>query len=106
MLYMAERRRPQRENGRAYLRVGDNLDAEDVCEPGPAVVTKRTENEVFAFLIEDENTGQHSAFLILSDVELKGEWTTGEGEGKVEGGEEKVVGGEFPLIVGEALKRG
>ena len=103
---MAERRRPQRENGRAYLRVGDNLDAEDVCEPGPAVVAKRTENEVFAFLIEDENTGQHSAFLILSDVELKGEWTTGEGEGKVEGGEEKVVGGEFPLIVGEALKRG
>lgn len=61
MLHMAECRRAQRENGRAYLWVGNDLDAEDVCEPGPAVVAKRTENEVFAFLVEDENAGEHGA---------------------------------------------
>ena len=63
---MAERCRAQGENGRAHLWVGDDLDAEDVGESGAAVVAEGAENEVFAFLVEDEDAGEHGVFISLS----------------------------------------
>lgn len=62
---MAERCRAQGENGRAHLWVGDDLDAEDVGESGAAVVAEGAENEVFAFLVEDEDAGEHCAFFFF-----------------------------------------
>ena len=35
------------------------MDAEDICEAGAAVGTVGAENEVFAFLVEDEDAGDH-----------------------------------------------
>lgn len=56
---MAERRGSQRQNGRADLGVGDDLDAEDIGEARAAVIAEGAEDEVFAFLVEDKNTGEH-----------------------------------------------
>lgn len=56
---MAERRRPQRQDGRAHLRIRDDLDAEDVCEARAAVVAECAEDEVFTFLVEYEDAGDH-----------------------------------------------
>lgn len=52
MLNMAERRRAKRQDGRSDLGVGYDLDAEDVCEAGTAIVAKSAEYKVFAFLIK------------------------------------------------------
>ena len=57
MFDMAKGRRSEGEDRRADLCIGDDLDAEDVCEPGAAVISKGAEYEILAFLIEDENTG-------------------------------------------------
>ena len=59
MLQVAERRRAEREDGRADLRIGDDLDAEDVGEAGPTVLPEGAEDKVFAFLVEDEDSGDH-----------------------------------------------
>lgn len=56
---MAERRRSQRQNGRAHLGVGNDLDAEDVGQARPAITAKGAEDEILAFLVEDENAGEH-----------------------------------------------
>lgn len=60
MLYMRECSRPEREDGRAHLRVGDDLDAEDVGEPvAPAVIPELPEDEVLTFLVEEEDPAEH-----------------------------------------------
>ena len=41
--------------------IGDDLDAEDVGEAGTAVLAVGTEDEVLAFLVEDEEAGEHCA---------------------------------------------
>ena len=57
MLDMAEGCRSECENRRANLCIGDDLDAEDVCEPWTAIISKGAEDEILAFLVEDENPG-------------------------------------------------
>ncbi len=59
VLHMAERGRPQCEDGRADLCVGDDLDAEYVGEAWAAVVAEGAKYEVLALLVEDENAGEH-----------------------------------------------
>jgi hypothetical protein len=59
VLDMAERGAPQRQDGRAHLRVADHLDAEDVGEPRAAVVAEGAEDQVLALLVEDEDPGEH-----------------------------------------------
>lgn len=56
---MAEGCRPESEDRRADLCIGNHLDAEDVCESWAAIISKRAEDESLAFLIEDENTRKH-----------------------------------------------
>jgi len=56
---MAEGGGAEGEDGRAHLRIGYDLDAEDVGEAGAAVVAEGTEDEVLAFLVENENAGKH-----------------------------------------------
>lgn len=56
---MAERRRSERQDRRPHLRVRDHLDAEHVGEARPAIVTECTEYQILAFLVEDQDTGQH-----------------------------------------------
>jgi hypothetical protein len=56
---MAEGGRAERQDGRAHLGVGDDLDAEDVGEARAAVVAEGAEDEVLALLIEDKDAGEH-----------------------------------------------
>lgn len=56
---MAEGRAAEREDRRPDLHVGDDLDAEDVGEARAAVVPEGAEDEVLAFLVEDEDAGEH-----------------------------------------------
>lgn len=56
---MAEGCRAKRENGGAYLGVGDDLDAEDVGKARAAVVAKGAKDEVLALLVEDEDSREH-----------------------------------------------
>jgi hypothetical protein len=56
---MAKRGRAEGQNGRAYLGVGDDLDAEDVGKARAAVVAEGAKDEVLALLIEDEDAGEH-----------------------------------------------
>ena len=65
MLEVAEGRRAEREDGRADLCVRNDLDAEDVGEAGPAVRAEGAEDEIFSFLVEDEDAGDHSGGLEL-----------------------------------------
>lgn len=57
MLDMAEGRRSECKDWGADLCIGDDLDTEDVCEPWAAIISKGAEDEVLAFLVEDENPG-------------------------------------------------
>ncbi len=57
MLDMAECRRSEGEDRRANLCIGDDLDAEDVCKPWAAIISKGAEDKILAFLVEDENPG-------------------------------------------------
>lgn len=59
MLDMAEGGRAQGQDGRADLGIGDDLDAKDVGQTRTAVVAKGTEDEILAFLVEDEDSGEH-----------------------------------------------
>jgi len=52
------------EDGRAYLGVGDDLNAEDIGKSRAAVVAEGAKDEVLTFLVEDENSREHG-----SDVE-------------------------------------
>ena len=61
MFDVAEGGGAEREDRRADLRIRDDLDAEDVGEPGPAVVAEGAEDEVFAFLVEDKDAGDHGS---------------------------------------------
>lgn len=63
VLHMTERCAAEREDGRADLRVRDDLDAKDVREAGAAVLTEGAEDEVLTFLIEDEDAGEHGRKL-------------------------------------------
>ena len=57
---MRECSRPEREDGRAHLRVGDDLNPEDVREPvASAVIPELPEDEVLAFLVEEEDSTEH-----------------------------------------------
>jgi hypothetical protein len=47
------------EDGRSYCWVGDDLDAEDVGETRATVGPEGAENEVFALLVEYQNSGYH-----------------------------------------------
>lgn len=59
MFDVAESRRPKSEYRGANLGIGDDLDAEDIGEPWSAVVSKGAEDEVLAFLVEYQDTGEH-----------------------------------------------
>ncbi|KAL8288318.1 hypothetical protein RB601_004651 [Gaeumannomyces tritici] len=52
VLYMAEGGAAQRQDGRADLGVGDDLDAEDVGEARAAVVAEGAEDQVLALLVD------------------------------------------------------
>jgi len=56
VLDMAERRRAEREDGRPDLCVGYYLDAEDVGEPWAAIIPEGAEYEVFALLVEYQDS--------------------------------------------------
>jgi len=56
---MAEGGGAQGEDGAPHLRVRDDLNAEDICEPRSTVAAKCAEDEVLALLIEDKNAAQH-----------------------------------------------
>lgn len=60
MFDMAEGCRAECEDWRADLRIGDDLDAKDVGKAGAAVVAKSPKDEILAFLVEDEDPGEHS----------------------------------------------
>ena len=59
MLYMTESSRPQRQDRAPNRRITDNLDAKDIREAWATIVAESAEDEVFAFLVEDENAGEH-----------------------------------------------
>lgn len=65
VLDMAERCTSERQDRGADLRVGNDLDAEDVCKPRTAVLSKCAEDEVLTLLIEEEDPGEH-----VDNVEL------------------------------------
>ena len=56
---MAEGGAAQRQDGRANLSIGDDLDAENIGKARATVVAKGSKDEVFAFLIEYQNPRQH-----------------------------------------------
>ena len=56
---MAEGGGAEGEDRGADGRVGDDLDAEDVGEAGAAVLAVGAEDEVLAFLVEDQEAGEH-----------------------------------------------
>lgn len=55
MFDMTEGRGAEGKDWGANLSVRDDLDAKDIGEAGPAIVTKGAEDEVLALLIEYEN---------------------------------------------------
>jgi hypothetical protein len=59
MSRVAEGGASESENWRANGGVRDDLDAEDICKTGAAVGSKGSEDEILAFLVEDENAGYH-----------------------------------------------
>src|SRR4051812_40892946 len=59
MLDMRKCRRSQCKDRRADLRIRNYLNSEDVGQTRAAVVAKRTKDKVFAFLIENKDTGDH-----------------------------------------------
>jgi len=56
---MAESGGAESEDGRPDLSIGDDLDAEDVCQSWSAIRTKGAEDKVLAFLIEDKDAAEH-----------------------------------------------
>ena len=62
---MTECGRTEREDRTSDLRIGDDLDAEDVCQTWTAVISKGAEDEILAFLIEDKNSGEHLVTLAV-----------------------------------------
>lgn len=62
---MAESRGAQSQNRGSHLRVRDDLDAKDVGQTGAALSAEGAEDEVFAFLVEEENAGEHVGMLLL-----------------------------------------
>ena len=66
------------------------MDAEDICEPRPAVVAEGAENEVFAFLVEEEDAGEHCAREEPEEAIL---WV-----GVWEGGERKIKVGDLGML--------
>ena len=59
MLDMAKGGRAESENRRADLGIGDDLYAKHIGKAGSAIVAKGAEDEVLAFLIEDQDAGEH-----------------------------------------------
>jgi hypothetical protein len=59
VLDMAEGGAAEGQDGRADLGVADDLDAEHVGKSRAAVIAEGPEDQVLAFLVEDENSGQH-----------------------------------------------
>ena len=70
MLDVAERGRAQRQDGRAYLCVGDYLDAEDVGEAWTTIIAEGAKYEVLALLVEDEDARKHGA----DDLAARAAW--------------------------------
>lgn len=65
MFNVTECGRTECEDRTSDLRIGDDLDAEDVCEAWTAVISKGAEDEILAFLIENEDSGEHLAVLAV-----------------------------------------
>lgn len=61
MFDMTESCGAESEDGGADLSIGDDLNAKDIGETGPAIVAKGAKYQVLAFLIKDENAGEHSS---------------------------------------------
>lgn len=49
--------------------IGNDLDAEDICHPWSAVISKCTEDQILALLIEDQNAREHVFGLDRQRVE-------------------------------------
>lgn len=59
MLHMTESRASQRQDRTPNRRIANNLDAKDIREAWTTVVAEGAKDEVFAFLVEDEDAGEH-----------------------------------------------
>ena len=59
MPYVRERSTSEGEDGGPNVDVRDDLDAKYVCEAGTTIASEGAENEVFTFLVEDEDAGEH-----------------------------------------------
>ena len=56
---MAEGGGPEGQDWTSKLRIGDDLDAEDVCQSRPAVTAECSKDQVLALLVEDEDSAEH-----------------------------------------------
>jgi hypothetical protein len=61
---MAECGASEGEDRRADVGIRDDLDTEDVGEAGAAVGSEGAKDEVFAFLVEDQDAGYHDAWIV------------------------------------------
>ena len=59
MLDMAKGGGPESQDWRTDEGIGDDLDAEDICQTRAAVVAKGAKDEVLALLVEDEYARDH-----------------------------------------------
>ena len=59
MLHMTKSRASQRQDRTPNRRIANNLDAKDIREAWTTVVAEGAKDEVFAFLVEDEDAGEH-----------------------------------------------
>lgn len=59
VLDMAEGSRAQGKDRRADLRIGDDLDAEDVGKTRATIAAEGAENQVLALLIKDQDPREH-----------------------------------------------
>ncbi len=59
VLDMTEGCRSKRKNRRADLRIGDDLDPENVGQAWSAVISESAKDEVLAFLVEYKDSGEH-----------------------------------------------
>lgn len=59
MLDVAKGGGAQGQDGRADQGVGDDLDAEHICQARTTIIAEGPEDEVLPLLIEDEDSGNH-----------------------------------------------
>lgn len=70
---MAEGSTAEGQDRGPHLRVGDDLDTEDVGEARAAVGAEGAEDEVLSLLIEDEDAGDHDGRVVCFSAPI-GVW--------------------------------